>query len=372
MMDYSRVVFFQTNRVWRVYTGGKLLEKLQGMDYPRDDSFPEDWLASTTPAQNREHQQSPDEGLSYILNPDGSRGISFREYLKADPEAALGTPSYHEDEGVGVLCKFLDSAIRLPIQCHPDIPFARKHYGSDHGKAEAWMILGTREIDGTRPYLLMGFKPGVTPDAFRRAVESQEIPAMEQMLHKVPVRPGEMYFIPGRFPHAIGPGVFLLEIQEPTDWVVQPEKHIGEVELSDADMWGPLDPDTGLACFDYKAAADIETTLQHVRIEPMELDRSVTKSESNEEDGRLFQILDRQRTGCFEVRRLDLNGTYRLEGGGYVGIATDGEITMQDPKGKEYRIRGGCSFFVPFGIEWVEYESGSPATIYLTSGKTSE
>ncbi len=361
-MDYSRIIFFQTNRVWRVYTGGKLLEALQGIDCPRDDSFPEDWLASTTPARNQEHQQSPGEGLSYILNPDGSKGISFREYLKADPEAAMGTPSYSEDDGIGVLCKFLDSAIRLPIQCHPDIAFARKHYDSDHGKAETWMILGTREIDGTPPYLLMGFKPGVTPEAFRRAVDIQDIPAMEEMLHKVPVQTGEMFFIPGRFPHAIGPGVFLLEIQEPTDWVVQPEKRIGEVELSETDMWGPLDPDTGLACFDYAAAADPETTLEHVRIEPSELD--------NTAGGRLLRILDRKRTGCFEVRRLDLDGTYRFTGGGYVGIAAAGEITMRDSSGRVYRTRGGSSFFVPYGITWVEYESDAPATVYVTSGSS--
>ena len=348
-MDYSKVVFFGTNRVWRLYTGGKLLGEFCGAKNSQDGYFPEDWLASATRACNGVHQQSEDEGLSFIVNDDGSRGANFRDYLRKNPQATLGQDEYDDGEGIGVLCKFLDSAIRLPIQCHPDVAFAKKHYNSNHGKAEAWMILGTREINGEVPYLLMGFKPGVTAAQFKVAVETQNIPAMENMLHKVPVKAGDMFFIPGKFPHAIGPGVFLLEVQEPTDWVVQPEKSLGDVTLSDSDMGGPGSAEVGLACFDYENASDAAKTLAKVGITPDVL-------QSND-DGRLLQVIDAARTGCFEIRKLELCGEFTLPGGRYVGIVTAGELEMRDSKDRAYKAKKGQSFFVPATNDKITYKA---------------
>lgn len=362
-MDDARIVFFGPNRVWRVYRGGKLLDDCCGNAVAEDGFFPEEWLASTTPACNGAHQQSADEGLSVILQADGTRGERFRDYLRAAPRATLGRAGYDEREGIGVLCKFLDAAIRLPIQCHPDVAFAKAHYHSNHGKAEAWIILNTRDIGGERPYLLMGFKPGVTPQAFRRVVETQDIAAMEQMLHKVPVERGDLFFIPGRFPHAIGPGVFMLEVQEPTDWVVQPEKSVGGVELLDRDMWGPVSSEVGLACFDYAGAADADETLRRVRITPREQSRSA--------GGRLELLLDNKRTGCFEVRRLELRGRFTLDDGGYVGIVTAGRCVMRDTAGNDYAVKSGQAFFVPACLRGLEFMTDASATIVMANGMVS-
>lgn len=357
MMDYSKVVFFRPNRVWRVYCGGKLLDEFCGVRHGRDGSFPEDWLASTTRAVNGEHQQSEDEGLSFILGDGGAAGMSFPEFLMGNPLATLGAEKYDEQEGVGVLCKFLDSAIRLPIQCHPDIEFAKKHYNSSHGKAEAWMILNTREIDGEKPYLLMGFTPGVTAGEFAKAVETQNIAAMENMLHKVPVKAGDMFFIPGRFPHAIGPGVFLLEIQEPTDWVIQPERFIADIELTQADMWGPVSVDVGLECFDY-TGEDMASTLAKVKLSPKELQAG--------SGGRLLEIMDEARSGCFLIRKLELCGEFVLPGGGYVGIVASGQVEMCDDKGRIYNARQGQSFFVPAEVREISYICSRASEVFIT------
>ncbi|MBA3846832.1 MAG: class I mannose-6-phosphate isomerase, partial [Planctomycetes bacterium] len=234
-------LFFQPNRVWRCYTGGLLLDRFLGRGPGQDGYFPEEWLASITRAENGEHSQGAEEGLSRLRRADGSPGPLMR--------GAIG------DERLDVLCKFLDSAVRLPIQCHPDRAFARAHYRSEHGKTESWLILDTRRIDGEEPYLLIGFKPGIAPEAFARAVAAQDVRALEGMLNRIPVEPGDAYLIPGRVPHAIGPGVLMLEVQEPSDWVVQVERHCAGTRLSDQDMWGPLEPDVGLACFDYRGEA---------------------------------------------------------------------------------------------------------------------
>lgn len=253
MNEMNQPLFFAPNRVWRCYLGGVLLDRFTGAEEETDGYEPEDWLASTVQAVNGEHSKGPDEGLARVLNADGSAGEKLVDLVAEHGEALLGrehVAAYGPQ--LGVLCKFLDSAVRLPIQCHPSVPIAQKLYSSNYGKTECWYILDTREIHGEKPYVLAGFKPGITREAFAEVVATQDIPAMEAMLHKHEVQPGEMYFIPAQFPHAIGPGVFMLETQEPSDWVVQPERYCAETRLSDSDMWGALTPEQGLEIFSYE------------------------------------------------------------------------------------------------------------------------
>ena len=50
--------------------------------------------------------------------------------------------------------------------------------------------------------------------------------------------------------HAIGAGCLLLEVQEPSDFTVQPERWCGDYKLSDNEMYLGLDKDTAMECFD--------------------------------------------------------------------------------------------------------------------------
>ena len=336
---HNKPIFFQPNRVWRCYTGGVLLDRFVGNPEPKDNHFPEDWLASTTVAVNAEHQQSPTEGVSRVRMPDGSDGPLFNEIL----------PS-----GTNVLCKFLDSAVRLPIQCHPDKEFARKFYHSEHGKAESWLVLGTRLINDQEPYLLMGFKPDVDKQKFINAVKEQDIPTLENMLHKIPVQPGETYFIPGRFPHAVGPGVLMLEVQEPTDWVVQPERFCAGTELSDADMWGPLNPDTGMDCFDYRGESK-EKMLDRLLMRPKILQQTDGASLEN--------IIGPETTDCFIVEKLTIqpNSKFTYESSGqHLGIVTAGRGSL----GTDV-IKQGDRFFISDQITTLNYSAQEQLVIYI-------
>jgi len=350
IIDIKSPVFFQSNRVWRCYKGGILLDQFMGNPSPIDDNFPEDWLASTTIAQNRENQQSPDEGLSIIRLSDGTNGPYFKDFLASDPKCLLGIRDFIPENGIGVLCKFLDSAIRLPIQCHPDRKFARKYYKSNYGKTESWLILGTRQIHGEEPYILMGFKPDIIPEEFKKAVIKEDIASMENSLHRINVKPGDMYFIPGRIPHAIGPGVFLLEVQEPTDWVVQPERFIGDVELSHSDMWGPLEPENGLECFDYNGADSLENIIARTRLCPQ-----ITWQK---EEGILERIIGPDITDCFHVDRLTVHGTieYNCEATWHIAIITKGSGRIYGTSGHN-PIKNGDCFFISNQIKSLKYQS---------------
>ena len=54
-------------------------------------------------------------------------------------------------------------------------------------------------------------------------MEKQDKARMDGCFEKIPVQVGEVWYIPGGMPHAIGEGITMLEIMEPSDLVVRCE-----------------------------------------------------------------------------------------------------------------------------------------------------
>jgi mannose-6-phosphate isomerase len=63
--------------------------------------------------------------------------------------------------------------------------------------------------------LICGVNPGVSLEQLRQA--SQEGTAVEALLRRVPVKPGDAFYIPAGTVHAIGAGIVLYEIQQSSD-----------------------------------------------------------------------------------------------------------------------------------------------------------
>ena len=213
LMDYrNRLIKLPQNRVWRSYPGGRILDTLIGKDDPRDSHYPEDWVGSVTPAQNP-NSQSEHEGISEVQV--NGREVLFTDLIEQDPDYFLGSGHVARFGAKPmVLVKLLDSAVRLHLQVHPTAEFARAHLGSNSGKAEAYYILGVREeIEDAFVYL--GFQRPPERDAFKRFIEAQDIATMESYFNKIPVKPGDVLFIPGGVPHAIGGGLLLVESWSP-------------------------------------------------------------------------------------------------------------------------------------------------------------
>ena len=70
-------LFFERNRVFRVYEGGKLFHDFFG-DEAVDGNLPEEWIASKVKALNKV-MRSPDEGLSRIRGGDENLRLSARQ-----------------------------------------------------------------------------------------------------------------------------------------------------------------------------------------------------------------------------------------------------------------------------------------------------
>jgi mannose-6-phosphate isomerase len=190
------------NQFPRFYRGGPRIAAFRGLSASAGNT-PEDWIASTTRAHGEEY------GPSRL--PDGT---PLADAMAADPEAFF-EPEHLARFGARpeVLIKLLDSGERLPVHFHPDAEFALEHLGSRHGKTEAWLIL---EADpGAAVWL--GFERDVTEDELARWVEEQDADAMLGAMNRISVAPGDELFVPAGTPHAIGEGILLLELQEPSD-----------------------------------------------------------------------------------------------------------------------------------------------------------
>lgn len=359
-MDLNQPIVFAPNRVWRCYTGGALLDRFVGSQTEADGHLPEDWLASCVAAINGPFSQGPEEGLARTLGPDASPGPLLADLAKSDAAALFG-PRHAARFGtsMGLLVKYLDSAVRLAIQCHPDIPMAQRLYGSTFGKTESWHILDTRAIDGQEPYILMGFQPGVTRQAFGDAVANQDVAALEPMLHKIHARPGETYMVPARLAHAIGPGVFMIEVQEPSDWVVQVERYCADTRLSDENMWGSLAPEQALDVFDYTGSTRQEL-LARVRMQ----DRTVR----SEAGGTVSEVIGKEHTEAFGLWRAEVTGRLRLALPRAFGlvIVTGGSGTIAWDGGTR-PVRRGQYFLQPAGVESIEYaaDAGDPLRLAI-------
>jgi len=244
-----RIIQILPTRVFRIYRGGYLLEKFRGIKNPQDSDYPEDWILSTVKAM--QPYGISDESISKIKT---IKGIDNLEVLiKHFPEDILGK-GYVKKFGnsLNLLVKLLDSSIRLPLQTHPSKIFSQKYLNSDFGKAEAWYILATRKIGKENPYVLIGFKPGITKDMMQKMVKEQDIEGMISFMHKVEVKPGDAIFVAPGIPHAIGEGVFMVETQEPTDFTLSIEKKIGAHILKEKDYHLGLGWDKALDIFDYR------------------------------------------------------------------------------------------------------------------------
>ena len=117
--------------------------------------------------------------------------------------------SGHQGEGFPLLVKVLFPREKLSVQVHPDDTLAQK-YGQPRGKTECWYALGAEPGAA----VAVGFKPGVTHEQVREAIEDA---TLENLLDYLPFSKGEMIFVDAGTVHAIGPGSVILETQQNSD-----------------------------------------------------------------------------------------------------------------------------------------------------------
>ncbi len=340
MTHRHQLILLPPNRVWRTYPGGRTLDALAGAPMPADTHLAEDWIASTTRATNRGREHIA-EGVSQVRVGHDPVPRDFAQLLASDPDYFLGAAHVARyGAQPQLLVKFLDSGTRLHFQVHPTREFAQRVLGAPSGKTEAYHVLATR--DPADAFIYAGFQRPPTRDALRTMIETQNIAAIEACFDKIPVRPGDTFIIPGGTPHALGAGLFLVEIQEPSDLVVRFEFERAGYVLPETARFMGRDLEFCLDVFNL-APLDEITLATRVRCQS----RRATDFE-----GGSFRdtLIDAAQTDCFRVAKLHLAAPAeftRRETA--VMIVTQGEVSAET-RGGRHRI--GCheKFLAPAGL----------------------
>lgn len=155
------------------------------------DKAAESWELSTHP-----------DGQSIVA--DGAyKGCTLSEYIQKN--GGVGTRAEQFDF-FPILIKLIDAKNDLSIQVHPNDEYALR-VEHEYGKTEMWYIVDCKEDS----YLYYGLNRTVTKDEFKQRIENN---TLLEILNKVPVHKGDVFFIPSGTIHAICSGILICEVQQ--------------------------------------------------------------------------------------------------------------------------------------------------------------
>ncbi len=157
------------------------------------DRVAESWELSTHPAG-----ESVLEGGDYD-------GVTLSAYLHATGDRAQGENCRRFDR-FPVLIKLIDAKQALSIQVHPSDEYALRAEG-ELGKTEMWYVMDA----DPGAYLYFGVNRPLTKAEFAQKIADNTV---LEVLNRVEVHPGDVFFIESGTIHAIGAGILICEIQQ--------------------------------------------------------------------------------------------------------------------------------------------------------------
>ena len=175
-------------RIW----GGDKLHTEFGYSIPSDKTG-ECWAVSAHPNGQSVVKNGPLTGKSLAELWNEERGI-------------FGNI---EGDVFPLLTKVLDANTDLSVQVHPDDEYAEKFENGELGKTECWYVIDCEE--GAE--IIFGHH-AQTKEEFTEMIEKG---MWDQLLRRVPVQPGDFFYVPSGTIHAIGAGVLILETQQSSD-----------------------------------------------------------------------------------------------------------------------------------------------------------
>lgn len=293
-----------------------------GSETPWGGSMLRDAFMKDCPDQTGESLEiSALPGRESIVRNGSHAGKSLRAMIGLWGESLTGT----KDADFPLLLKLIDAKETLSVQVHPGDAYATKNEGK-LGKTEAWMILNC----DPGAQLAYGVNTNGEPVA---EIILRGSDAIEGMLRRVNIRPGDVYYIPHGMVHAIGAGIQLYEIQQSSDVTYR---------LWD---WGRVDADGNGRPLHIPQAIDV------IRPE-LCLDRIFGTTLLCKGGSRTYYISN----GMFELCRLNVSGNMPLSNGRMLMLTPLGpcKLTWNDD---EMELMPFDSVLVPAGLEGVSVVS---------------
>lgn len=175
-------------RIW----GGTALKEQFGYPIPSENTG-ECWAISAHP-----------NGPSIVKN-GPFKGKTLIELWDNHPEL-FGN---QKEQVFPLLTKILDANADLSVQVHPNDDYANKHENGELGKTECWYIIDCKP--GAE--LIYGH----TAKSKEELVSLIEAGSWDQFLRRVPVAPGDFFYVPSGTIHALCEGTLVLETQQSSD-----------------------------------------------------------------------------------------------------------------------------------------------------------
>jgi len=204
----------------------------------------------------------------------------------------------------------------------------RAHLASGYGKTEAWIVIAA----GSEACVHLGFREDLQPDRLAGWVARQVTNAPLAATNRLPVAPGDAVLVPAGVPHAIGEGVFIVELQEPTDYSVLLEWEGFRVD-PEAGHLG-LGWELALACVDRSAWS----------AERLERLRAARKNQLRPGAWRLFP---EDADMFFRAERLRPQPVAELDASYSVLVAIEGSGRLDLEHGGEMAVRRGDTVLIP-------------------------
>jgi mannose-6-phosphate isomerase len=230
-------------------------------------------------------------GPSVVVNGPHA-GRTLDEVMAGQGTALMGTAvARRYPKRFPILIKLLDCADWLSVQVHPNDEQARRLVGPDEfGKTEAWYFIDA----GPDARILAGVKPEVDKVALAAAIRDGTV---LDMAETVEIRAGDALMIPAGTLHALGPGLFLYEVQQASDTTYRaydwgrpqsPGRHLHIDESAEvAEPFGPADRAHPEVAADTGEAAAIDCPLFHVDLVRV----SSSAAWSSSTHGRSFHVV---------------------------------------------------------------------------------
>lgn len=259
-----------------------------------------------------------EKGLSIVTNGKYA-GKTFNEVFETEGKAILGKNNA-DKPGFPVLIKIIDACDKLSIQVHPDDDYAWK-YENENGKTEAWYVVAA-EPDAE---LIYGVDGEITKEEFEASINNN---TLAEKLKHVPVKAGDVVFIPSGMIHAIGKGILIAEVQQSSNTTYR---------IYD---YGRLDDKGKPRELHIKQACDVSV------LKGEDVDFTPEGKTEKKEDAEVTYL-----TGCdyFRMTDIRLTGTCTFTAGddSFVALTVlsgSGTITGAD---KTYELKKGSSVFIP-------------------------
>ena len=182
------------DKIW----GGSKIKSVLGIDFAPLPNCGEAWVMSGV-----------DENQTGITN-GFLAGNELNELVEIYMGDLVGDAVYERfGNEFPILVKFIDAADYLSIQVHPDDELAAKR-NIGYGKSEMWYIIDADP--GSE--LISGFSRKVDRQTYLNHLKNK---SLREILNFEKVSKGDVFYMPAGRVHALGPGIFLAEIQQTSD-----------------------------------------------------------------------------------------------------------------------------------------------------------